>query len=163
MNTKNKEKEGLFRSIFTAYFILLLHVFLLAGTGVTIVLFKGVYHYLPWVMGSIGVLVLLIAWIFYQRMRKSSSDIKQILSMPEFRERAVEVTFLGGLASFKVKAPVNQQARIDHQPSSHSSTLLIEDDINKTEQKITRLSALYEKDIISKKEFEKAKQKIIQG
>jgi len=40
MKFKNKDKDGLFRSIFTAYFILLLHVFLLAGTGVTIIFSK---------------------------------------------------------------------------------------------------------------------------
>ena len=81
-----KDKDGLFKNIFIAYLILLAHVVLLAGIGVTIVLFKGVYHYLPWIMGSIGISVLAIAWIFYRRMSQRSSEIKDILSMPEFRD-----------------------------------------------------------------------------
>lgn len=163
MNFKNKDREGLFRSIFTAYFILLLHVFLLAGVGVTIVLFKGLYQYLPWIMGCIGILVLTIAWIFYRRMRDSSSDIKDILSMPEFQDRTVEVRLLGGLASFKIKASENRQMLIDHNSSTPQQKLLIENDIQNTEQKIVRLTALYEKDLITREEFEKAKQDIIQG
>ena len=160
---KNKDKNGLFKSIFIAYFILLAHVILLAGVGVTIILFKGVYHYLPWVMGSIGILVLAIAWIFYQRMSKRSSEIKDILSMPEFRDRSVEIRLLGGVASFKITAKENQQTLIDHHPSSFSNRLLIENDVNTIEQKIFKLTALFEKDLITREEFEKARQNLIQG
>ena len=163
MNFWNKDKDGLFKSIFTAYFILLAHVILLAGIGVTVVLFKGVYHYLPWIMGCIGILVLAIAWIFYRRMRESSSDIKDILLMPEFRDRTVEIRLLGGLASFKITAKTNQQTLIDPHLSTASDRLLIENDINKTEQKIFKLTALYEKDLISREEFDRARQNIIQG
>ena len=163
MNFKKRDKDGLFRNIFAAYFILLLHVFLLAGVGVTVVLFKGVYHYLPWVMGCIGILVLIIAGIFYQRMKHSSLDIKNILSMPEFQDRTVEVKLLGGIASFKIKAAENGQARIGKNTSGQSGQLLLENDIQKTEQKILKLTALFEKNLISKQEFEKAKQDIIQG
>jgi len=163
MNFWNKDKDGLFKSIFTAYFILLAHVVLLAGIGVTVVLFKGVYHYLPWIMGGIGILVLSITWIFYRRMRKNSSDIKDILLMPEFRDKTVEVKLLGGLASFKITAKTNQQNLIGHHRSNVSDRLLIEDDINRTEQEIFKLTALFEKDLITREEFDKAKQNIIQG
>lgn len=163
MNFKNKDKDGLFKSIFTAYFILLLHVLLLAGTGVTVILFRGVYHYLPWIMGGIAVLVLILALTFYRRMSKSTSDIKDILAMPEFRDRTVEVKFLGGLASFKIGAKENPQMRIDHHPSSQTDRLLLENDISRTEQKILKLNALFEKNLITKEEFDKAKQEFIQG
>jgi hypothetical protein len=163
MNFWDRDKDGLFKSIFTAYFILLAHVVLLAGIGVTIVLFKGVYHYLPWIMGSIGILILVIAWIFYQRMKNSSSDIKDILLMPEFRDRTVEVRLLGGVASFKITAKPTQQNLIAPHISSASDTLLIENDINRTEQKIFKLAALFEKDLITREEFDKARQNIIQG
>lgn len=163
MNLRKNDKDGLFRSIFTAYFILLLHVFLLAGAGVTVVLFRGVYHYLPWIMGGLGILVLSLAWLFYRRMRNSTSDIRQILSMPEFQDRTVEIKLLGGLASFKISAKEHHQALIDHQSSLPSDKLLIEKEFNRTEQKLIKLTGLYEKDLITLTEFEKAKQTIIQG
>ncbi len=162
MKFKKLEKEGLFRSLFIAYAILLLHVVLLAGTGVTVVLFRGVYLYLPWIMGLLGILVLVIAWAFYRQMRNSSSDIKGILSLPEFQNRTVEIKLLGGLASFKIKA--NPKPAIGHHPSSQQGNRRrLEEKINQTEQKILELTALFEKDIISKEEFEKTKQDILQG
>lgn len=163
MNFKKKDKDGLFRSIFTAYFILLLHVFLLAGVGVTIVLFKGVYQYLHWIMAGLGILVLGIAWIFYRRMRHSTTDIKSILAMPEFQNRTVEVKLLGGLASFKIDAASNDTPQIAHASDSETDKFLIGHDIASTEQKIIALTTLYEKDLISKEEFDKAKQNILQG
>lgn len=163
MNFKKNDKDGLFKSIFIAYFILLLHVFLLAGTGVTIVLFKGVYHYLPWIMGGLGILVLVLSWIFYRRMKNSSADIKTVLAMPEFQDRTVEIKLLGGLASFKIKARENPHMLIDHNPSALSDSLLLENDINRAEQEIFKLTALFEKNLITQEEFETAKQNIIQG
>ncbi|WP_022667418.1 hypothetical protein [Desulfospira joergensenii] len=162
MNFRRRDKDGLFKSIFTAYFILLLHVFLLAGVGLTVVLFKGVYHYLPWIMAGIGILVLSIAWIFYRRMRESSSQLRDILSVPEFRDRTVEVRLLGGLASFTVKAREERPLLPDH-GAVHPDTRMIEDGVARTERKMLELNTLFEKNLISRHEFEKAKQNLIQG
>jgi len=160
MNIKKVDKDGLFKSIFTAYFILLLHVFLLAGVGLSVVLFKGVYHYLPWIMGGIGILVLSIAWIFYRRMRESTSNIKDILSVPEFQDRTVEVRLLGGLASFKIKARESSNQLIDH---ASNYPQLIDGTVEKAEQKMLELNTLYEKNLITEEEFQTARQSIIQG
>ncbi len=161
MNFKNFNKSELFKSILTAYFILLLHVVLLAGIGVTIILFKGLYQYLPWVMGGIAVLILVISGLFYRRMKNNSAEIKDILSMPQFQDRTVEIKLLGGIASFKITPETNQHKLIENHHDSN--TLMIENDIYKTEQKILKLTALFKKDIITQEEFDKAKQDIIQG
>ena len=167
MNIRKKDKEGLFKSIFTAYFILLLHVFLLAGVGLTVVLFKGVYHYLPWIMAAIGILVLAIAWIIYRRMRESSSSLREVLGTPEFQDRAVEVKLLGGLASFKIKAKESQALLPEHPDSQlytdSRDTRLIESSVERAERKMLELNTLYEKNLITREEFETARQTIIQG
>ncbi|MCW8801016.1 MAG: SHOCT domain-containing protein, partial [Desulfobacter sp.] len=98
MSIRKKDKDGLFKNIFAAYFILLLHVFLLAGIGLTVILFKGIYHYLPWIMGGIAIMVLAIAWLIYHRVRATSSSLSEVLGLPEFQDRAVEIRLLGGLA-----------------------------------------------------------------
>ncbi len=164
MTIKKADKEGLFKSIFTAYFILLLHVFLLAGVGVSVVLFKGVYHYLPYILAGLAILVLSVAWIVYRRVRENSTDLREVLSTPEFQDRTVEVKLLGGLASFKIKAKENNNLLLDQSSVHHySDTHLIEDSANRAERKILELNTLYEKDLITKKEFETARQNIIQG
>jgi len=163
MSIRKKDKDGLFKNIFVAYFILLLHVFLLAGIGLTVVLFKGVYHYLPWIMAGIAILVLAIAWFIYARMRKTSSSLSEVLGTPEFQDRAVEIRLLGGLATFEIKA--KEQALLPNQTGlpPYSDARLIESTADKGERKILELNGLYEKNLISKKEFEKARQNIIQG
>ncbi len=164
MNIRKRDKEGLFKSIFTAYFILLLHVFLLAGVGLTVVLFKGVYHYLPWIMAVIGILVLSIAWIVYRRMRETSSSLQDVLGTPEFQDRAVEVRLLGGLASFKIKAKENNALLLDHSNApAMTNAQLIESSVNRAERKMLELNTLYEKNLITREEFESARQTIIQG
>lgn len=164
MKIPKADKEGLFKSIFTAYFILLLHVFLLAGVGMSVVLFKGVYHYLPYIMAGLAILVLLVAWIIYRRIRENSTDLRTVLSAPEFQDRTVEVKLLGGLASFKIKAKENNNLLLDHD-SGHrvSDTHLIENSADKAERKMLELNTLYAKELISKEEFETARQNIIQG
>nr|WP_319395004.1 SHOCT domain-containing protein [uncultured Desulfobacter sp.] len=163
MSIRKKDKDGVFKNIFVAYFILLLHVFLLAGIGLSVVLFKGVYHYLPWIMGAIAILVLAIAWIIYARMRATSSSLSEVLGTPEFQDRAVEIRLLGGLATFEIKAK-EQPLLPDHTGlSSYSDTRLIESAEDRAERKLLELNALYAKDLISEKEFEKARRSIIQG
>ena len=163
MSFRFNVKDGLFKNICIAYFILLLHVLLLAGTGVTIILFRGVYHYLPWIMAGLGISVIVLAFIFYRRMKNSTSDIRSILALPEFRDRTVEIKLLGGFASFKISGRDNSHLRISHQPVHTEPRSLIEHDISQIEGKILKLTALYEKDLITKEEFDKAKQNILQG
>ena len=91
------------------------------------------------------------------------SNIKSILATPEFRDRSVEVKLMGGLATFKIDAARDNAPRIAHQPEDRPGEFLIEHDVTRTEQKILNLTALFEKDLITKEEFEKAKQNILQG
>ncbi|MCG8565919.1 MAG: SHOCT domain-containing protein [Desulfobacterales bacterium] len=165
MKLKKTDKEGLFKSIFTAYFILLLHVFLLAGVGLSVVLFKGVYHYLPWILGGLGLLVVGVAFLIYRRMRVNSDQIRDVLSVPEFRDRTVEVRLLGGLASFKINAPdPNAVAALPETPSViRDNALLIESAVDRTEKKMLELNTLYEKELITEDEYKAARQQLIQG
>ena len=163
MNFLNKDKDGLFKNIFTAYSILLVHLLLLAGAGVAVVLFKGVYHYLPWIMGCLGLFALVAAFLFYRRLSRDSSDIGSFLSMPGLEDRTIEVKLIGGLASFRISPKETGQVRLDQKPAISPGTLLMDTPPDITEQKILKLTSLFEKDLITKEELEKAKQKILQG
>lgn len=163
MSIRKKDKDGLFKNIFVAYFILLLHVFLLAGIGLTALLFRGIYHYLPWIMGGIAILVLSIVWFTYARMRATSSSLSQVLGTPEFHDRAVEIRLLGGLASFEIKAKERPLLPSHTGLSPYPDTRLIESESDQAERRLLELNGLYEKELISKEEFEKARQSIIQG
>lgn len=163
MTEKKTEKEGLFRSLLTAHIIVLLHILILAAVGLTVVLFKGVYDYLPWIMGGIGILILLVAWFLYRHMRSGTEEIHNILSMPQFQDRSVEVKLIGGLASFKINAPKEGIIDTAHQLSDRTGSILLEEKTAQAEDQFYTLKILHEKDLITKEEYDKAKQTLIQG
>lgn len=165
MNLANKDKDGIFKNIFTAYAILLLHLIFLVGAGVAVVLFKGLYHYLPWIMVLIGLSIIAGIYMFYQRIKSNASDISSFLSSPGLEDRAIDVKLIGGLASFKI-SPSHKGANhidVDKNLPSPPIQLLTEATVDLTEQKILKLIGLFEKGLITEDEFEKAKQKILQG
>ncbi len=164
MNDKKKKEGGLFQGLMAAHVIVLAHIVLLAVAGVTIVLFKGVYAYLPWVMGGIGILILASIWFFYRQIRNSSSDLHKILSMPEFQDRSVEIKLIGGLASFKMNEPKTDTIPVDRQlAGGHQPRMLLEQETRKIEDRLHTLTGLYEKNLITKEEYQRAKEKLIQG
>ncbi|SLM27681.1 conserved hypothetical protein [Desulfamplus magnetovallimortis] len=164
MKFKKQDKDGVFKSLFAAYFVLLLHVFLLSGTGITVVLFKGVYHYLPWILGGIALLVIALFWIFYLRIKRSSTDIKDVLNHPAFQNRNVEIKLLGGVASFKIDAPVAGDSRflLNNNGESGAAMLpMIEEGSRNIERRLSELADLYNRNLIDDEEYDMAKKRIL--
>lgn len=149
-------RNGLLKSIFTAYFIVLLHVLILAVVGLVVVLFKGIYQYLPWIMGAIGLSVIAIAVILYRKLSQSTGDLKDILNSPQFQDRTVEVRLLGGAASFTIRP--SEQPTL---PFGESPTALIEDSRQRIERKLIEINELYQKNLISKQEYHEARQRLL--
>lgn len=156
------KKDSILQNILIACCILLLHIILLAGVGVTIILFGGVYTYLPWVMGLIAIFGAGSVWFFHRRIKSSSSDIRKILSLPEFQNRTIEIKLLGGLTSLKIEPDTRQIPKIDHSASNQTRQLFY-DSTHHIETRILELNTLFEKDLISKEEFKNAKHEILQG
>lgn len=169
MKLKKQDRDGMFKSLFAAYFVLLLHVFLIAGIGITIVLFKGVYHYLPWILGGIALLIIVLFWIIYLKIKRSSTDIKEVLNHPAFQNRNVEIKLLGGMASFKIDStgtvlPGQEQINLiqDQSGQSHAYQLpQLEDGHRNIEQRLSELADLYNKEMIDDNEYDMAKKRIL--
>ena len=61
MALPKKEKESpYFKSVLVAYFILVLHVILVAGLVVMVIFFRGIINYMIWIF--LGGLIVMIAW-----------------------------------------------------------------------------------------------------
>lgn len=183
MKFKPKDKEGLFKSLFAAYFVLLLHVFLVVGVGVAVVLFKGVYEYLPWILSGIAALVIAVFWLFYLRIKRSSTDIQDVLSHPAFQNRNVEIKLLGGVATFKLSMPVSNSDNLLAGQSGQGVNLLVQDTNiskisdnegadqyynpklesfnNNIEQRLAQLAQLYNQNLITDDEYSMAKKRML--
>jgi hypothetical protein len=160
---KNKEGDGLVKSVLLAYFILALHVLLIAVMAILVLFFRGVVNYMLWIfLGGIG-LIGLSAFCFFRRMRAEGKSLREMLRNPMFNGRTVEVSLLGGMATVKL-GQSSQPPAIEHDAAIDIPRL--EDPAasrNRGASDLAELARLLEKDLITVDEFNKAKQQLLNG
>lgn len=157
---KKNEGDGVMKSVMTAYLILILHVFLLVGLGFLVFFFRGIVQYMVWILlfGGLGILASGI-W-FFRRMKAEGRSLRDTLNSPLFRNKTVEVSFLGGLAQFRV-GHSNRQSQLEQSASNPSHQLEWTGDSQV--QELTELAGLLKSGLITPDEYEKAKQKIFRS
>jgi hypothetical protein len=102
---QEKSSNGLFSGIFLTHLILVLHGLVIVGLALLVVFFRGVVTYLPWIVGGGIMLLLLSAWYVWRRLRRSQKGLRDLLNDPVLQGRAVEISFLGGVASLRLGQP----------------------------------------------------------
>ncbi len=100
--TNHKNSDTHFQSLFSLYAILILHVFLIAILGCLVIFFRGIVIYTPWIFLSVFLIIIGSGYCFYRRMKREGKTLREILNTPDFNGRTVEISFLGGFASFKI-------------------------------------------------------------
>ena len=163
MFEKNKEGDGLIKSVLLAYLVLALHVLLIAGMAILILFFRGMVNYMLWiVLGGIAI-VALSAFLFMRRMRAEGKSLREMLKNPVFRGRSVEVSLLGGMATVKLGQPDQQQV-IGHDAAIDVPRLEDPDTSSSRDvSELTELARLLEKDLITVDEFNRAKRQLLKG
>ena len=153
------DNEGLFKSVMMAYAVLVLHVLLIAGLGLLVLFFRGVTQYMVWIflVGAGG--VALSGYLFYRRMRTEGRTLREMLRSPTFGGRAVEVSFLGGLASVRLgqrTAPRELTGGAEELPQ-------LEEPETFRQRELDALLHLLERNLISPEEYQKAKKDILKS
>lgn len=150
------------KSIFAAHLILVLHMFLIAGLGCMILFFRGIVEYLLWIMiiGSAG--IFLAGYLFRRRMIREGKQLREMLSLPAFTGRTIEVSILGGMASLRLE---------NTNPSSTGQRQALPDQTNQTGhlidsdsyqlRELSELVDLLNKKLITLEEYNKFKTKLI--
>ncbi len=156
--TGKDKDEGLFKSIMLAYMVLVLHVLLIAALGLMVIFFRGVVQYMLWIFIAGALVIIISAYYFYRRMKAEGKTLKQMLSSPMLNGRPVEVSFLGGLASFRVGAP-GQAPQIES--GMANSTQQLEDPETIRIRELTELARMLEKNLITREEYNHAKQTLL--
>ncbi len=140
-----------------AYAILLLHVALVCGLGLLVFFFSGLVNYMGWILlGGIG-LIGVSAYFFYRRMKEEGKNLREMIATPLLTGRSVEVSVMGGLASLKIGKSGGESL-----PAPESSPhLLIEDGAGTQIRELKELIQFLERGFITREEYEKAKEKIL--
>ena len=142
-------------SLFFAFSILLFHVVLLAAIGLLVIIFRGIVTYLAWILLGGGLLAGAGLFVLYRYLQKEKSMVAKLLQLPEFKDRRVEVNFLGGLASFKIDH--NDQARPAIEGEITSPSRQLEDPDLMRVRELSELSRLLENNLISLEEYDRVK------
>lgn len=157
---KNKSSDGIFKSIVAAHVILLLHLLLFALLGVLVVFLSGMMQYMVWILVGGMAIIGLSAYLFYRRLRREGKSLKETLRSPVFQGRQVEVSLLGGMATLKLD---QRGSRTDKSigPERRQPPLQLEDPEAARIREINDLARLLEKELITRDEFNKAKQRLL--
>ena len=156
MKSKIKsETDGTMKSISYAFLILLLHLVLIAGIGILVLFFKVVVSNLLWVVVGCSAVLTALFYLLYRRMKKEGRGLREMLSLPMFKGRTVEVSFLGGVATLKLGSPA-PAAAIDTITVDPARQLEDPGAINIKE--LNELVRLFENNLITLDEYNKAKQ-----
>lgn len=152
-----KDKDSVLKSVFLAYFILLLHAGLVCGLFGVVIFMRGVVQYMPFIFLGGTAVIVFSGYRFYLRMKREHKTLAAILRDPLFEGRSVEVRVLGGLAEFRLgqpREPMLLDAAPGPPPALEGPERL---------EELSRLALLYEKELITLEEFEKAKKGIFRA
>jgi len=161
MDDSRRDKEGLVKSVLLAYMILGLHVLLIAVLGLLVLFFRGFVHYMLWIFLGGAALLVYSGYRFWRRMKAEGKTLREILSNPAFHGRSVEVSLLGGIASFKLGAPEGYRAL--EAESGPAPPRQIEDAEAARIRELKELARLLEKDLITREEYNLAKQRLLRS
>lgn len=157
---KFKDGDGVVKSVMAAYLILLLHVLLLVALGVLILVFRGLVNYMIWIFLGGAALIGLSGWWFYRRMKTEGRNLKEALKSEQFRNQTVEVSLLGGLASFRIGRSSDPPLL---EAGNGASAPQLEDPHTVRVRELTELAKLLQSGLITREEYEKAKIQIFKG
>ena len=152
-----KSKDSPFKSVLLAYVVLVLHLLLLGGVLFFIIFFRGVVNYMSWILLAGIALILLSAYILYRRIKKNSLALHKIVTSPIFRGQSIEVSVLGGMASFKIDRSATEQPAIAAPPK----VLQLNAPEDNCIKELTSVAQLFENNLITSEEYNKAKKVIL--
>ncbi len=162
MANKNKNQgENLFKAVIMTHIILFLHLLIIAGLVLMVIFLRGVTQYMLWVfLGATGLLMLSGFFIYRRIKSKGKKMFQDIENSPLFQGRSFEVSFLSGLASLKFGQPDDLKA-IDN--LSSEARFQLEDPETVRIRELTELARMYEKNLITSEEYNRAKHEILKS
>ena len=157
-----KEKESQhFKSVLIAYFILVLHVVLVAGLVMMVIFFRGILNYMIWIFLGGLIAIIVSGYHFYKRMKMEGKTLREILNTYRHSGRSVEVSFLGGLASLKIGGEHHNPPALNGNSSGHLKQL--EDPESIRYKEFSELVRLLENNLITLEEYNKFKEQIFKS
>jgi hypothetical protein len=155
MSTKaDKPGAELFKGVLLAHVIIGLHVGVIALIGLLVIFFGGLARYWGWILlGGVTTAVLFGVFVYRQVKSRGRDIYRDIRSAPVTPGGTLEISLLGGLASVKFSRPESASAL----PHAAALPVLLEDSASLRIRELGNLAQMYEKNLLTREEFERAK------
>ena len=159
MKFNSDSDKGTASGLFIGYTVLLLHVLLILGLGVAVVLIKGIYDF-RWLI-LIGGIILLggSCYFFYQRLKASNRSLREAMNDPALRDRTLEISVLGGMASVKL-GHKDEGVRLLEENRTEIPQLLEAPQTTQV-QELEKLAKMLDEELITREEFQQLKKGIV--
>lgn len=157
---------GILKGIFAGYLILILHALLMLVVALLVVFLRGVVEYMLWIFLGGVALIGLSGYLFYRRLKKGSGQLASVLHDPALRDRPLEISFLGGLASVRLGQPGQRSdGEVPRAIEAHSidASPQLEDPQALRRRELARLVLMLEKSLITQQEYDQLKQDLLNG
>lgn len=161
---KNEQQQptneaGLFKGVFAAYSVLLLHASLAVILGLVVIFFSGVIHYMAWILLGGFIIIALSAWYSIRKLKQHQQSLAKILSLPEFSGTSLEIRLLGGLASLKMSKNRDDQDAAAALPNK--ARMLLDSPDSTRLKTLAELGRMYENGLITRVEYLRAKDELL--
>lgn len=156
MFNKKNDNPNVFKSVLIAYFILLLHLFLIGFLGLLVIFFAGIVNYMIWIFLGASAVILFSGYFFYKRMKEQGKTFREMINSPLFSGRSIEISLLGGFASLKLgKPPVAPMIG-----NNYDQVNSLEEQAGCFIDELAELAHLLENNLITQEEYNVAKQRL---
>ncbi len=160
-NKNTNQGENLFKAILMTHVILFFHLLIIVGLVFLVIFIRGITHYMLWIFLGVTVLFILSGLFLYRRIKaKGKETFHDIENSSLFRGRSFEVSFLRGLASLKFSQPDGLKTI---ESISADPKFQLEDPETIRIRELTELARLFEKNLITSEEYDRAKNQIFKS
>lgn len=153
-----KKENGIFKNLSVVFMILVIHVLMVGVIGVMVVFFGWMANNTGWIILAVSLIITLGGYLFYRKIKSDGKALKEVLGETSLNGKNIEISFMGGLATFKVGD--SQTRQITNEGSLNRVRELEAPNAGDAET-LTELARLYEKKLITLDEYNKAKQNIL--
>ncbi len=160
MELKDEQNKSVFSGVMLGYLVLILHILLMVGLGATVVLIKGIYDF-RWIIFVAGIALLIAsAYYFYHKFKEHKQKIVDLMSDPAFRDKTLEISLMGGMASIKL-GNNSDNLQLIHAEGENEVKLLATAPKSALIKELSELNRMLDDGLITRDEFIKLKHEII--
>lgn len=159
MKLNGEQNKSVFNGVMLGYLILILHVLLMIGLGVTVVVIKGIYDF-RWLIIIAGIaLIGGSGYYFYQYFREHKQRLHDLMSDPAFNNRTLEISLMGGMATLRLGHKDDSIRLI--QENSEPEVKQLETAKSTQIKELSELTRMLDDELITREEFLQLKKEIL--